>query len=225
MLNLLKKIYIIIKSHKLITLLCITPVIAVIFAIAVNNHILNVTQNSIYTKNENIPKSHTVLVPGALTNSAILNDRLYTAYLLYKQGKVKKFLLSGDHGRHDYDEVNFMKGYLLKRKVPAKDIFLDHAGFNTYSSIVRAKKVFLVKQMVIVTQKFHLNRAVYIAKQFNIKTYGLSADRRPYIHLNNYIFREFFAKIKSFLETTLQLKPKFLGKTISIYGNSKKSWD
>ena len=95
----------------------------------------------------------------------MLADRMDTAITLYKNGTAPKLLLTGDHGGEDYDEVDAMKNYALEKGVPKEDIFLDHAGFSTYDSILRAKEVFGAKNAVVVTQKFHLDRALYIAKK------------------------------------------------------------
>ena len=83
--------------------------------------------------------------------------------------------MSGDHGRVSYDEVNTMKDYAINDGIPSDDIFMDHAGFSTYDSMYRAKEIFGVKKIVIVSQKYHLTRALYIAKKLGIEAYGVSA--------------------------------------------------
>ncbi len=179
---------------------------------------------------KDIPSAHTALVLGAKVYrngypSAVLHDRLTSAVTLYKRKKIKKILLSGDHGTKNYDEVNNMKKFLRKQGIPARDIFLDHAGFNTYDSIVRAKKIFLVKKMIIVTQNYHLYRAIFIAHKKGLSAYGYSADKRVYVFLRYYKFREIFANIKACLSLLISKRPRFLGDIIPISGNSKKSWD
>ncbi len=183
----------------------------------------------IYKESHKIPGTYTALVLGAKihkngTPSKVLQDRLSSALELYKKGIVKRFLLSGDHSRKRYNEVGEMKKYLLKNGVKSEDLFLDHTGFNTYSSIVRAKEIFLVTNLIIVTQKFHLPRAVYIARKKEMLAYGHIADRRNYPEMKYYVLREYFARIKSFVEVLFNLKPKFLGEQIPITGNSKLSW-
>jgi len=103
-----------------------------------------------------------VFKSGAL--SQVLADRMDTGIELYQKGKVKKLLLTGDHGQTSYDEVNAMRRYALERGVPDEDIFMDHAGFSTYDSMYRARDVFMVRKAIIVTQEFHLSRALFIAR-------------------------------------------------------------
>ncbi|TAL31788.1 MAG: hypothetical protein EPN93_17050 [Spirochaetes bacterium] len=171
-----------------------------------------------------------VLVPGAKVYrggglSHVLEDRLESARALYVQGGAGKLLLSGDHGTRYYDEVNAMKRHLIAKGVPAEDIFLDHAGFETYDSVYRAAEVFGVKRVVICTQRFHLYRALYIARALGLEAYGLSADRRVYRGWMLNETREFFARIKAFFKILLRPAPKFLGARIPINGDGRKSWD
>ena len=109
-----------------------------------------------------------------------MRDRLDKALELYSKGKVKRFLLSGDQGTLKYDEVNNMKQYLISKKVNTKDVFLDHAGFDTYNSVVRAKEVFNVDNVIIVTQHFHLSRAIYIARKNGLNAFGAVSDKLKY---------------------------------------------
>lgn len=196
----------------------------------VNIYITHSSKSYIQKDLGSTPSSFTGLVLGAGvykngSPSPVLRDRLETAYELYRSGKIKKLLLSGDHGGKYYDEVNTMKGYLESKGVPQQDIFLDHAGFDTYNSITRANKIFLVDDMIIITQQFHLPRAIYIAKEQEIKVAGISADKRKYMHLNYLKFRESLANIKAFFETIVHRKPRFLGEKIPITGDSKASYD
>lgn len=153
------------------------------------------------------------------TPSAMLADRLDTALDLYRAGKVRKLLLSGDHGRTDYDEVNAMRRYLEQRGVPEPDIFMDHAGFNTYASMYRARDVFRVRRVLVVTQRFHLTRALYLARQLGLQAEGVEADRRPYT--DYYEVREMAARVKAFLDVQLGTRPDFLGPAIPISGDGR----
>lgn len=206
-------------------------VIGVIFVasiLLINSHINTIGNRYIVTKIENIKSSYTVLVPGAYVYSNgvlsdVLEDRVLSALRLYKLKKVKRFLLSGDHGKVTYDEVNNMRRFLLKRGVKDVDIFTDHAGFNTYSSIVRAKKVFKVKSLIIVTQKYHLPRALYIARSIGLDAYGYPADRREYPAMKYYKLREVLAKVKAYINVLFNTKPHFLGNPIPITGDSALS--
>ena len=205
-------------------------IVVILFSITINIYILKYSEKYIIKKIKDVPASYTVLILGAKIYqkgylSPVLHDRMIKGLELYRNNKVKKFLLSGDHGQKKYDEVNNMKYYLLKKGVPGRNIFLDHAGFNTYDSVIRAKRIFKVNKLIIVTQKFHLSRAIYIARKNGLIAYGYIADRRRYLHMKNFKIREFLARIKTFLEALIRRKPKFLGKTIPITGNSKRSWD
>jgi SanA protein len=186
-----------------------------------------------YSKNifdlENLKESQVALVLGAGVHnkyiSDIFKDRIDSAIELYEEGKVKKILISGDHGSKSYDEVNIAKSYLLGKNVKEEDIFLDHAGFDTYDSVYRAKEVFEVTDCIIISQKFHLARALYIAYSLNLNTQGFSADLHNYIGFERNNIREFLARIKAFFNVSLKSYPKFLGPKIDIYGDGRQTWD
>jgi len=169
--------------------------------------------------------AHTAIVPGAYVYPDGLADRVSTAVDLYIQGKVEKILLTGDHGRSSYDEVNSMRKYAEARGVPTRDIFMDHAGFSTYDSMYRAREVFRVNSAVIVTQDFHLPRAVYTARRLGLQAVGISADRYVYAGTEIYHLREIPARVKAFLQITAGSKPRFLGPAISITGDGRDTRD
>jgi len=183
-----------------------------------------------YSNYHDIPKTEAVLILGAkvLDNGKlcdILKDRVDTALDLYKNKLANKILVSGDHGTKNYDEVNAIKDYLLANGVSAFDIFLDHAGFNTYDSLYRARDIFKVKSLTITTQEFHLPRAVYIGKALGLEAYGLKADRHTFKDISKNYVREIPADFDSFIKIIFHTKPKFLGETIPITGDGHKSWD
>lgn len=157
--------------------------------------------------------------------SPVFADRLDTAIELYEAGLVKKIIVSGDHGRTTYDEVNVAKSYLSERNIPALDIFLDHAGFNTYNSMYRAKSVFQADSLLIVTQDFHLPRALYIANRLGIEAWGCQADKHEYAGIKNMENREKLASIKAWLDVNLGVKPKFLGSIFDLEGDGRQTWD
>lgn len=157
--------------------------------------------------------------------SDMLSDRVKTALNFYKLGIFEKFLISGDHGKSDYDEVNPVKNYLLAQGVPPEDIFMDHAGFDTYDSLYRAKQIFKVESLLIFTQEFHLPRAIYICKNMEIECKGIISDRQKYITIQSNERREVLAKIKAFADVLFKSSPVFLGETIPITGDSIASWD
>lgn len=158
----------------------------------------------------------------------MLEDRVASAAQLYKMGKIRKILLTGDHGKEKYDEVNAMRKALRRMSVPEKDIFLDHAGFTTYDSLYRARDIFEVKDCVIVTQRFHLSRSVYTARKLDLNCSGFAADRRTYTTASHNWskFREFFSKIKAWVQLNItKPRPKFLGEKIPITGDAESSKD
>lgn len=175
---------------------------------------------------ENINHAHTAIVLGAMvkengTLSLPLKDRVDTAIALYRAGKVDRILVSGDDGSVDYNEVNPSRDYLLERGIPSGVIFLDHAGFDTYSSMYRARDIFLVDTAIIVTQSFHLPRAVFIARRLGLDVQGMTADKRDY-NLKNYV-REVLADVKAVANIIFHRKPKYLGEEIPITGSPEES--
>jgi len=197
--------------------------------ILINNYIINFSEQYIINNIEDVPNTDVVIILGAKvsgnTLSHILLDRTETAIELYNTHKVNKILISGDHGQEDYDEVNAVKDYLLDSDIPSEDIFIDHAGFDTYDSMYRAQYIFGVNSVIISTQNFHLYRAIYIARELGIDAYGLPADKRPYGNEITNNIRESLARIKAWVDVTFNSKPKFLGEKIPITGNSQDSWD
>lgn len=157
--------------------------------------------------------------------SDILRDRLLTAIDLYRAGSVEKILVSGDDGQVEYDEVNAMRLYLLSADVDPDDIFLDHAGFDTYDSMIRANKVFGVAKAIVVTQTYHLPRALYLADAFDIDAQGVAADRQAYRGILRYQARELLADTKAVVSVFAGVSPRFLGDTIDIAGDGRVTWD
>lgn len=151
--------------------------------------------------------------------SPMLQDRLDTGLTLYQAGAAEKILVSGDHGREAYDEVNVMKEYLVEAGVPAEDIFMDHAGFSTYESMYRAKDVFQVQSMLVVTQEYHLYRSLYVAEQLGMEAYGVGADPRQYAGQVVRECREVLARAKDVLYVSCNKQPTYLGAQIDIHGD------
>lgn len=178
-----------------------------------------------------LPKADAILVLGAYvtpdgTLSHMLNDRLTVAHELYQMDKAEKLIVSGDHGRKAYDEVNAMKKFLMDKGIPDQDIFMDHAGFSTYESLYRARDIFKVKKVIIVTQEYHLMRAVFIGRELGIEAYGVVSDKRDYVHMDFYKIREIAARNKDFLMAKIiKPKPTFLGDTIPVFGDGRTTND
>lgn len=202
---------------------------AVAFAV-INYRVEHMSEKYIYD-GANVPAADAVLILGAYvlpdgTLSDMLRDRVTVGYGLYEQGKVPKILVSGDHGRNDYDEVNSMKGYLKAKGVAGQDVFMDHAGFSTYESMYRARDIFQVKKVIIVTQRYHLLRAVYIARELGLEAYGVASDLHDYGPvMTGYEVREMAARNKDFWQTIFKPRPTFLGETIPVFGDGSATDD
>ena len=172
-----------------------------------------------------------ILVPGAMVYSdeklsSVLKDRVDYAIELYEAGKASRLLFSGDHGQTDYDEVNAMMDYAVAQGVPKEDIFLDHAGFSTYESVYRARDVFRVSRVIIVTQEFHISRAVYVARQLGLEARGVNSNPRRYGNETKDALRECLARVKDFIYVNVLLpQPKYLGDAIPITGSSMATHD
>lgn len=143
----------------------------------------------------------------------VLKDRLDRGIELYKKGAAPKIIMSGDHSSDEYNEVAAMKQYAIDAGVPSEDIFMDHKGYSTYETAYRAKEVFGAKKVILVTQEYHLYRALYIAESLGIKAYGVASD------FNMHEIREVLARCKAFV--TCMFKPvlKDLGEKSPLCGN------
>lgn len=208
----------------------ILTVVVLLLAFGVSWHIKKVGQENTITLNDDY-KAQTAIVLGAYVSPEgqlcdMLKDRLDTAVELYQKGMVDKLLLTGDHGKASYDEVNHMRQYAEQLGVPTKDIFMDHAGFNTYDSMYRSRDVFKVESAIIVTQEFHLSRAIFIARTMGIEAKGVKADKHIYPGEDYYEAREVLARNKDFVNVNLlKPEPKFLGPTIAITGDGRQTHD
>jgi len=180
---------------------------------------------------DDVPQVDAIIVLGAYvfpdgTVSEMLRDRLDVGYHLYHLNKSSRILVSGDHGRKEYDEVNGMRKYLQSKGVPRENIFMDHAGFDTYDSLYRARDVFQVKNAVIVSQEYHLKRALYIARKLGIEAYGVSSDKYKYPGMKYYRAREVGARFKAFLQAGIfKPEPKYLGEAIPIWKSGELTDD
>lgn len=157
--------------------------------------------------------------------SDMLHDRLRRGVELYELGTSPKLLMSGDHGRKGYDEVDAMKSFAVEAGIPSEDVFMDHAGFSTYESMYRAKEIFQAKKIVIVSQEYHLYRAIYIAESLGMETYGVSANYRNYRNQDGMDRREILARGKDVFSCIFKPEPTYLGETIPIWGNGNLTND
>ena len=188
-----------------------------LFALAVNGLVIRQAQPHISEQPDGVYDC--ILVFGCKVYgdkpSAMLRDRLDRAIELYQAGASDRLLMSGDHGRADYDEVHAMKQYALAQGVPEEAIFLDHAGFSTYESVYRAQAIFGVRRALLVTQPYHLYRAVYDARRLGLEADGAAAAANPYYRVYNNL-REILARNKDFLFTIVKPEPTCLGEKIPI---------
>ncbi len=164
------------------------------------------------------------LLPDGRPN-LMLGERINTGVDLYGAGVAPKLLMSGDHGREDHDEVNAMKDAAMARGVPSEDVFMDHAGFATYDSFYRAGAVFGVKRVVIVTQAYHLPRAIWIARSLGLEAVGVSCDTARYRGQLYRDVREILARDKDFFKCILKPLPRYLGDAIPIWGSGDATND
>ena len=198
--------------------------ILVFVGIIINLYMILKTSKKIKKINENIPKSDAIMVLGCEIRKngypgIVLKQRLDKAIEVYRNGLAEKILVTGNHATDEYDEVNSMKNYLKSKGIESNKIFMDHAGFTTYESMYRAKFVFNVKSMIIVTQKYHLYRSIYIANKLGMEVYGISArdikDRR----IKGHFLREFCARIKNFIKCIYKPESRYMGEIIHISGD------
>lgn len=200
-------------------------VIAVAWVFGVNAYVKHKADEYIMSESQAATLSDVdcILVLGCKVNgtapSNMLEDRLLCGIALYKNGSAPKLLMSGDHGTTTYDEVNAMKQYAVDAGVPSSDVFMDHAGFSTYESIYRAKEVFGAETIIIVTQKYHLYRALYIAEKLGLNAYGVPSDYRTYTGQTKRDLREILARNKDFFTVMFKPSPTYLGEAIPVSGN------
>ena len=219
------------KLKKIIWILITCGVIGTIVVFGINSLVKATTKNQIikdgdYSKLEKIDCA-IILGAGIWGDkpSPMLEDRLLEGIKLYKDGVVDKILATGDHGQNGYDEVSVMKKYIMEQGVPSEDIFMDHAGFSTYESMYRAKAVFDVENAIVVTQEYHLYRAIYIANQLGLNVLGVPSDPREYAGQAYREIREVLARNKDVIQCIFKIKPTYLGEVISVFGNGNLTND
>lgn len=204
------------KSFKIVSI-CL-----VIIAFWSNFSVYYESKNFLFSKAKNLPSTKTALLLGTSKKLRNGNDNLYFKYRidacleLFRSGKVSHILISGDNGSKEYNEPQDMKNELISRGIPEEKITLDYAGFDTYDSVLRAKMIFGQDAFIVVSQKFHNQRAVYIARRNGIHAYGYNArDVKKMNGLKTKI-REFFACVKAYLEVKVNVNPTYLGEKIQI---------
>ena len=206
--------------------LFILALLIVAIPVGINDWVLQSTASRILTteKASELQDVECILVLGCAvrpdgTPSPMLAERLQKGVELYANGAAPKLLLSGDNGQVEYNEVAAMGNYALEKGVPSQDIFLDYAGFSTYESVYRAKEIFQAEKILIVTQKYHLHRALYIAKAMGLDAWGVSCDTQVYAGQINRDIREILARNKDFLTSIFKPKPTYLGDPVPVSGD------
>ena len=195
-------------------------VISVLVVFGIDLYVVFSTKDRIVNEYSDLNDIDCILVLGAGVYdgkpSPMLKDRLDTAVMLFNEGVSEKIIMSGDHMSESHDEVNVMKTYAVEEGIDSSDVFMDHAGISTYDSIYRAKNIFKAKRIVIVTQEYHLYRALYIAESLGLKSYGVSADTVRYSGQFTRDIREVLARDKDFVKTIFKPKSKYLGEVIPV---------
>ena len=215
------------QLFKILRVLIGIATAAVIFVVYTNVYMVNSQKDKIYRLDEigNFGTGYDcVIVFGAGVKpngepSDMLADRMETGTEVMNSGITDRMIVSGDHGAKEYDEVRTMKDYAVKRGIDSEKIFKDHAGFSTYDTLYRARDVFKVKKAVLVTQKYHLTRALYLAQSMGIEAVGVSADLHEYRGQSYRQAREYIARTKDMLSAVFKPKPKYLGEEIPVFGN------
>ena len=214
---------------KLIKLLIATIFLLISFVFIIDIDVIFTSKQYIKNDYSELKNVDCILILGAGIwddePSPMLKDRLDKGIELYKNNVSGKLLMSGDHVSEGRDEVNVMKKYAINNNINSSDIFMDHAGISTYDSIYRLKEIFGVKKVVIVTQKYHLYRAIFIARSLGIEAYGVSAED---IHYNGQALREvreILARDKDFVKSLLKVKSKYSGETVLVSGDGNVTND
>ncbi len=210
------------RKRKLILFLLISFLTVVTFIYKANTAVDKMAE-SCYSNVSAIPSNKVGLVLGTSkkvsngTNNAFFTYRIRAATELYKAGKVKYFIVSGDNGHSSYNEPRDMLEALVKAGIPKANVFMDYAGFRTLDSVVRSKKVFGCNDVTIISQPFHNERALYIAKHYGINAVGFNAQDVLTMRGKKTILREYLARVKMMLDLyLLNTGPKYLGEPIAI---------
>ncbi len=201
---------------KFLIFISIIILVVLVIILGINFYVIFKYDKKIISEKEayKLKDADCILILGAgIKNggpSDMLRDRLIVGSKIYQNSNIKKIIVSGDHSKDNYDEVRVMKNYLInKLDVSSDDIYKDHYGIATYDSIYRAKEVYSCQKMIIVTQKYHLYRSLYLADKIGIDAYGVSASLEPYRGQLWREIREVLARDKDFVKGLILPKPKF----------------
>ncbi len=215
------------RKLKIFFRFCVVCALLVMaFTLGINAYVKGTADNYIMSLDEvsELTDVDCVLILGCAVlpdnkPSKMLADRLEAGMEVYETGVAPKILVSGDHGQMYYDEVSVMRDYYIDLGVPSENVFMDHAGFSTYESMYRAKHIFEAEKIVIITQDYHLYRAVYSARELGIEAYGVASDGSNYQGQTYRDFREMLARVKDFFFAHFEVLPTHLGETIPVSGD------
>lgn len=216
---------------KLLLIVLIVVIAASAATVALSFYVKLSTKDRLLSENKlcELDGADCILVLGAGVTgsepSGALRDRLTEAVTLYKKGAAPKLIMSGDHARSGYDEVNVMKEYAVSEGVPSEDVFMDHAGLSTYDSIYRARDIFQAKKIIIVTQRYHTYRALYIAKKLGVEAYGVDAELLEREGTFVRELRETAARAKDVVKCVFKPEAKILGEAIPVNGDGNVTND
>jgi SanA protein len=194
--------------YRIVAALFIVALVGILLTYLINRRIKSQTAGKFQTtimevRTETPPRIAIVFGAKVWENgepSDALYDRIITAVELYRAGRVKKILMSGDNPTENYDEPTAMKATAVKLGVPAENIVLDFAGRRTYDTCYRAKEIFAIQKAIVVTQEFHQARTLYLCNNLGVDSIGITADRRKYLGENYWAFREFFSTASAWFE-------------------------
>ncbi len=213
------------KRNKVLISLVATLLLIPTLVGSISMYVTKSTEKYIYneeniTIQDNQEEYDAILVLGSGVRgnypTPILKERLDTGIYLYENGIAPKIIMSGDHGRQYYDEVNIMKDYAIEQGVPSEDIFMDHAGFSTYESMYRVGYIFEAEKVIVVSQEYHLYRAIYIGRRLDLDVIGANAAKNILGGHSVRLTREIFAQNKDFFKIMFKPEPTFLGEKISL---------
>ena len=220
-----------IGKRLILGLLCLA-LLGGMTVLGINGHVKKSTSDQILSPEDAavLTDVDCILVLGCYVHASgrpsdMLADRLRRGIELYQSDAAPKLLMSGDHGQKDYNEVKAMKLEALEEGIPSEDIFMDHAGFSTYESIFRARDVFAANKIIIVTQEYHLYRALHVANALGVEAYGVAADYHTYVGQAYRELREILARNKDFATSILKPAPTYLGEVIPVSGDGNLTND
>lgn len=218
------------RGFKIALAVALVPWLCAALLLGVSQYLVGRERALVHRVLADVPARTVAIVPGAQVwppgePSTILRDRLEAARELYRAGKVRRILVSGDHARADYDEVNVMRRWLVDQGVPSEAIFMDHAGLRTNDTMQRAARVFGVTDAIVCTQDFHLPRALYLARHAGIDAVGFVADRQVYPQARADHTRELLATALAVVDVALGRGPRYLGPPVPILGDARATHD